>query len=41
MVLNSHFLELQEEPVKPDTELSSKPTDQILLSNDVSEYLII
>ena len=39
--LNSQFSELPTEPVKEDTEPFSKPTDQILSSNDVSCYLII
>ena len=39
--LNSQSSELQAEPVKEDTEPFSKPTDQILSSNDVSHYLII
>jgi len=42
MDLSSQFLELQTEPVKTDTKLYSKLTDQILSSNDdVYQYLII
>jgi hypothetical protein len=39
-VLNSQFLELLTEPVKEDTEQSSKPTDQTLSSNDVCISII-
>jgi hypothetical protein len=37
MDLSSPSSELPEEPVKADTEQSSKPTDPILSSNDVSQ----
>ena len=39
--LDSPFSEPPEEPVKADTELSSRPIDQTLSSNDACSYLIL